>query len=257
MSELLAACIDALNPLGWTPAIVGLTYALNRIGLWGLNAACMRVARQWPSLAPPKPRELLPLSDADVAFLACNSLVEHVFLMTLWSLDLRAGSSAPIVAFYALTWLDDLGYAFAHRAMHHRWVYARVHAHHHRRREPDRGYLDAGNEHPLEQVVALLIHLSAIRAVHATLGVSRLVAWSHVMLKAAGACFNHTDRAVRIPLGLGVRIDVAHHRTHHRCGRCNYSQHTPAIDALFGWQPPPNQIYDAEVDNSRRPRREE
>ena len=73
-----------------------------------------------------------------------------------WRLhDLGLLNTLP--ALYLIFAIDDAFYAPLHLLMHRPWFYPYVHKHHHRQQLPERGYADAGNEHPIEQVLGLSV----------------------------------------------------------------------------------------------------
>lgn len=111
----------------------------------------------------------------DYLYLAINSVIEaafsaHVIRLVLtspgmaWRLrDFSVLNTLP--ALYLIFAIDDMFYAPAHKLMHAPSFYPYVHKHHHRQNLPVRGYLDAGNEHPVEQVIGLSCLWCALRVV--------------------------------------------------------------------------------------------
>eukprot|EP00571_Detonula_confervacea_P012918 CAMPEP_0172305562 /NCGR_PEP_ID=MMETSP1058-20130122/6819_1 /TAXON_ID=83371 /ORGANISM="Detonula confervacea, Strain CCMP 353" /LENGTH=326 /DNA_ID=CAMNT_0013017191 /DNA_START=70 /DNA_END=1050 /DNA_ORIENTATION=- len=67
--------------------------------------------------------------------------------MTLWNTIIALG-----IMFASM----DMLYAPLHHLMHLPTLYPLIHKHHHRQHYPTRGYLDAGNEHPIEHMVGVL-----------------------------------------------------------------------------------------------------
>lgn len=120
-------------------------YVANRVGLYALDAASTRIAAVPSHYVSPR----------DAAYLGVNSLLETCFLLhvrdalpsTLPPVSLAYG----VVGVYILFWLDDLFYTCFHALLHRPRLYTLLHAHHHAVTRPTRGYVDAGNEHPLEQ----------------------------------------------------------------------------------------------------------
>lgn len=194
-----------------------IAFAIHRTSLLALDAAVHKLAKRWPPLPTTATK---PHSMRDKVYLAINSIMEHAFLFGLLSLDYAQPSLLTVVHFYGLFWLDDILYSALHRALHTRHLYRAVHAHHHAERCPKRGYADAGNEHPVEQVLALGAHFLLLR----TYRFDFVAVAAHLGVKAVGSCCNHVDYAVHVPLGFGVAIDTAYHREHHQRHRCNYAQ---------------------------------
>ena len=107
------------------------------------------------------------------------------------------GAMNTFVSLYLLFVVDDLIYAPAHWLMHRAWLYGYIHKHHHRQNVPIRGYADAGNEHPLEQVVGLSIVWATLQIVSRLCGVHALTMVVHFVAYAALALLNHTNMDVR------------------------------------------------------------
>eukprot|EP00581_Thalassiosira_minuscula_P003268 CAMPEP_0183738088 /NCGR_PEP_ID=MMETSP0737-20130205/53731_1 /TAXON_ID=385413 /ORGANISM="Thalassiosira miniscula, Strain CCMP1093" /LENGTH=316 /DNA_ID=CAMNT_0025972535 /DNA_START=240 /DNA_END=1190 /DNA_ORIENTATION=+ len=71
----------------------------------------------------------------------------NVTQMTLWNTILALG-----IMFVAM----DILYAPLHHILHLPTLYPLIHKHHHRQHFPTRGYLDAGNEHPIEHMIGVM-----------------------------------------------------------------------------------------------------
>ena len=67
-----------------------------------------------------------------------------------------------------------------------------------RRTFPARGYIDAANEHPVEQIVALSLHWTAVHIVALSAGLHVAAVGAHFGFKALGACFNHTGYDLQV-----------------------------------------------------------
>jgi hypothetical protein len=104
----------------------------------------------------------------DALFLGINTVVEYIFMAHMAHLvlesemrgafpialsDLSLFNTVP--ALWLLFCANDCFYAPSHGLLHTPFLYPFIHKHHHRQALPFRGYLDAGNEHPLEQVIGL------------------------------------------------------------------------------------------------------
>lgn len=170
-------------------------------------------------------------------FLAINSLIEHAFLLALYSLVRVAPycSLWSVLRFYALCYVDDALYTVYHAWLHVGWRYRAIHSHHHREKQPHRGYRDAGNENPVEQACALLLHLVAARVIRCVIGLDWMAILAHLTMKAAGSCLNHVNHAVVIHLGGGVILDTVYHHEHHSRGTVHFAQFVPAVDRLFDY----------------------
>lgn len=187
------------------------------------------------------------ITATDVAYLLVNSLVEFVFAQQvgylLWHAPLIARAPRALglangpLALWLLFVVDDMLYAPLHRLLHHTALYRWVHKHHHRNTFPSRGYIDAANEHPVEQVAALTLHWVALHIVAHTAGLHVAAVMGHFALKALGACFNHTGYDVRLSFA-GIEYSVRAHEMHHRMPNANFAQYVMLWDQLMGTYKP-------------------
>mgnify|MGYP001268359405 FL=1 len=210
-------------------AFVALLVA-SRLALAALDAFGCYAATFWPPMTEPLSDQ--PTDPTSALFLAANACVETFFLRMLltMTMELPAVRLLTPVTFLLITYADDALYAMLHRRMHrNRLLYTLVHKHHHKQTRPHRGYTDAGNEHPLEQVFALGAHLVALTAVHQVVGLDAVAVWTHIGLKAVGSVVNHVNHEVVLSLGFGVVLSARYHRTHHEKGGVNFSQFVPAF----------------------------
>ena len=228
-------------PLRWW--FVG--YTAVRIALLGfVDGICWIVGPRLPPLPSrigPKPVYQHRLNAVDIAYLLINSAIEFVFAQQighlLWRSPLiaRALRSCGLrngpVALWLLLVVDDMLYAPLHRFMHHNQVYKWVHKHHHRNTFPARGYMDAANEHPVEQIAALTLHWIAVHIVATTAGLHVGAVGAHFGLKALGACFNHTGYDLQVR-ALGIDYSVRAHEMHHRKPQTNFAQYVMFWDRM-------------------------
>ena len=208
-------------------------FILHRSALFMIDVVLRRAAMWFPPLSSKLPNNL-SVSRRDVLFLCTNAVVEHGFMLLLLDFVGRMPliSFFSLVRVYALLWADDILYGLLHRCLHERHIYPFVHAHHHIQKQPHRGYADAGNENPIEQVLALSVHMLATHFVHMTVGLDGLSVVAHLFVKSVGSCLNHVDRAVTIHLGCGVTISSQFHQEHHMKGCHNFTQFLPCVDRL-------------------------
>ena len=226
-------------------------YAAIRIALLGFVDGAVWLLAPWlpplPSRTGPKPVFQHSINALDVTYLVVNSAVEFVFAQQighlLWHSPMIVRAPAQIgvfngpLAFWLLLVVDDMLYAPLHRLMHHHHVYRWVHKHHHRNTFPARGYIDAANEHPVEQISALSLHWAAVHIVASTAGLHVGAVGAHFGVKALGACFNHTGYDVRVSF-LGIDYSVRSHETHHRKPQTNFAQYVMFWDRLMGTYKP-------------------
>jgi sterol desaturase/sphingolipid hydroxylase (fatty acid hydroxylase superfamily) len=211
---------------------------LNVIILQGLRLVAFP---KLPSRAPkPIGKGLEFLEWKDFLFLGMNQFVELVFLLQLAKFALtlprdldQLNPLNTVGAFYALFFVIDLIYYFLHRFLHLRAVYPYIHKHHHRQPLPERGYVDAANENPIEQVGGLLCVWSGLLLVQPTFGLHSLSLFAFFACFAILSYLNHTPYDIKLGL-FGLHYTVRAHETHHRMLMGNYAQMTMVWDKLFG-----------------------
>ena len=238
-----------VNPLGMPLVFFAGLVVLKMVGEAVLDGVILSVLGwmdhvKLPSRTNPdfKTKGLERLQAIDYTFLVLNQVVEAVFVVHLFHLmatelplalaDVSVANS--IVAIYAIFIVDDALYYWLHRFMHHPVVYPYCHKHHHRQALPRRGYLDAANEHPLEQVGGLGCVWLALRITHAVVGVHAASALVFFVLYATLAMLNHTPYDVRLGEWWGLGYSVQAHESHHLLLRCNYAQNTMWFDKMLG-----------------------
>lgn len=246
-----ASWAQLVNPLSLSLPLWFAGYVAVRIALLGfVDGLCWLVGPrlpQLPSRSGPSPVFQHKMRALDLVFLGLNSLIEFVFAQQVGHLLLdsslveRSFSSLRLANGPLGVWMllvaDDLLYAPMHRAMHIPMVYPYVHKHHHRNTFPARGYVDAANEHPVEQVLALSLHWLAIHMVAHTTGLHVVALAAHFVIKAMGACFNHTGFDVQFSL-FGIEYSVRAHEMHHRKPNTNFAQFVMFWDRLMGTYKP-------------------
>lgn len=134
------------------------------------------------------PVRYVALDGKSVAYLAINSLNEYAFVMRLtrylWSggyqelLPWRPDGLNPgntLLALGVMFVSMDLLYAPLHHVLHLPAFYPLVHKHHHRQHFPARGYLDAGNEHPIEHMIGVMCTWFAVHSAEVFVPTLRLL----------------------------------------------------------------------------------
>lgn len=229
------------------------------IGLWDTIVDLVVKNTGWPKL--PTTGILLGLKElnrTDKIYLAINSVIEYVFVLHVgayMALDARvcrdpAGVTvlntvvSPVIVFL----LNDMFYAPAHRFLHLKGVYKYVHKHHHRQVIPTRGYLDAGNEHPIEQIIGMLCSWFSLQLAPSVVGLHAIGGLLFFAVYAALAMLNHTRYDVSVSMlpecvfGAHIsrlgRYQVRDHETHHRFYNYNYAQYFMGWDYLMGTYKP-------------------
>jgi sterol desaturase/sphingolipid hydroxylase (fatty acid hydroxylase superfamily) len=187
-----------------------------------------------PTRLTAKPVRYVELDQNSILFLSINSVHEWIFVQRLchyiWyspdvSKDLSdIGLLNTLGALYVMFVVLDVCYSPCHHVFHQPWCYPLIHKHHHRQHYPTRGYLDAGNEHPIEHVVGVYSTWAAVLvAVHWT-GAHAATIFFFFNLHAAMAMLNHSPYDVSCNI-LGIKYSVANHEMHHRKFTVNYAQY--------------------------------
>ena len=246
-----SAASSLLNPWGlslslWVGAFVCFRLVL-LVGIEGTVSLLGQLLPKLPTRTGDKAPYQHPLGRLDFTYLAINSCIEFTFtnqlIRLLWFSPIISRAPATLgvlnsaVALWLLLIVDDMLYAPAHRLMHWPPLYKHVHKHHHRNTFPARGYIDGANEHPLEQLIALSLHWIALYIVAYTTGLHVAAVAAHLLLKAAGACFNHTGYDLRLNF-LGIDYSVRAHEMHHRHPQKNFAQYVMFWDRLMGTYEP-------------------
>ena len=205
---------------------LAVAWALLHLGATVIDACLRRACRTCPAVTHRK----YTLRASDYACVACNTVVETVFVLWVWrwcdGLP-RLSWHAPIAA-AALFVGDDLLYTPFHVALHRPRLYAWIHARHHRIAEPSEQYLHAVLEHPLEMACALALHGAVLCCLRPILDWASV--WAHLGVKGVLATLNHSGRAVRVPR----LYDAGAHQLHHRKRNVNYAQTHFFVDRLLG-----------------------
>jgi len=194
----------------------------------------------------PGVKGLLILEWIDFTFLALNSVIEFTYVTNLAYFALYSSRvDVPwnslsflnsVCAFYLMFVVNDLFYALGHRFMHWTAFYPYVHKHHHRQILPKRGYADAGNEHPIEQVIGLACNWLAVNLVVRITGAHASAIIVYMAVFGVLALLNHTEFELNFNiLGMpGFRYSVGAHEMHHRNPKCNMAQSFMWWDRLMG-----------------------
>lgn len=272
---MLERAADILNPwhLNTLQWMVG--FVLIRVGIVFWDSIVDGIVRvmnfpKLPTRTSGKPVRYVGLDVTSVVFLAINSLNEFVFVLNLCHFiwfspdvpkdlkDLSVVNTAVALWFTFL--VMDLFYAPAHRFLHWRVVYPYIHKHHHRQIFPVRGYLDAGNEHPVEHFIGTSCTWIAVLASVKVMGAHALTIFFFFNIHAALAMLNHSPFDVEFKL-LGFTYSVKAHEMHHRQFTTNYAQYFMFWDLAMGTfteyhagvheQKSPRDLQDQQVDSAK------
>lgn len=198
-----------------------------------------------PTRTTGKPVRYVTLDSRSLIYLTINAIHEWIFVQRLChyiffspdvSVDVEDISLLNTVGALWLMFIAlDVAYAPCHHILHMPSLYPLIHKHHHRQHFPTRGYLDAGNEHPIEHVIGVLCTWTAVlTAVHVT-NAHALVIFIFFNIHAALAMLNHSPYDVEfdiIPFGI-LQYSVANHEMHHRKFTINYAQYCMLYDHLM------------------------
>ena len=189
-----------------------------------------------PTRTTGKPVRFVSLNVQSYVFLTINALHEWLFVQRLlhyiWysphvSLELNdIGLVNTLGALAVIFMVNDFIYAPCHHLLHWPSLYPLIHKHHHRQHFPTRGYLDAGNEHPIEHLVGVLSIWGGVLAAVATCRVHGAAIFVYFNLHATLAMLNHSPYNVRFHLVPGLmEYSVGNHEMHHRQFTVNYAQY--------------------------------
>jgi sterol desaturase/sphingolipid hydroxylase (fatty acid hydroxylase superfamily) len=197
-----------------------------------------------PTRTTGKPVRYVELDTKSLIFMTINAVHEWIFVQRLchfiWHspavpLELSEISLINTVgALWVMFIVLDTCYAPCHHVLHMPRVYPLIHKHHHRQHFPTRGYLDAGNEHPIEHVIGVMSTWGAILSVvYGPTGAHGLTLFIFFNIHAALAMLNHSPYNVEFPIIPGLVIySVANHEMHHRKFTVNYAQYCMWYDHL-------------------------
>jgi len=196
-----------------------------------------------PSRKGPKPIKQRPLDWKDYTYLSCNAVIETVFishlLRRMWFSPFVGRHPGELgllngpVALGLLIIFNDMFYAPAHRALHWPVLYRWIHKHHHRVLYPERADVDARNEHPLEQIIAMVLWWMAMLLVTSLVGMHAGMILAHLLVMVACASFNHISCDLKLKF-LRINFEVRAHEMHHRRPDKNFGQLIMLFDHLMG-----------------------
>lgn len=240
--------LEIMNPweISLTSWFAGFLLIRGAIGVYDhLVIALVSLTKQpmLPTRTTGKTVRFVELDVASVMYLIINALQEWVFVQNLchyiwfsenvpkdWQ-QLQPLNTAA--ALYLMFLVLDLFYAPCHNFLHWRPVYPWIHKHHHRQIFPVRGYLDAGNEHPVEHFIGTTCTwLAVLAAVHVT-GAHAATIFLFFNVHAALAMLNHSPYDVDVTI-FGLNYSVKAHEMHHRKFTTNYAQYWMGMDRLMG-----------------------
>ena len=199
------------------------TFVLTRIGIIGLHNLSRLLSNSFDDLKIKKYK----LTTGDILCLIFNSFIETCFMLWLVNYTIVTVSIFFPFNFILLFILDDILYAPYHHILHIKPFFSYIHFRHHKITNPSKHYIHASMEHPIEMIGALLLHSFMIYTMHSVL--DKISVLMHILIKAIGACLNHSGKDVQFLL-----YKSSHHHLHHMYRKCNYSQYIFIYDKLIG-----------------------
>lgn len=241
-----------LNPTGildWGLLIAGpfVTYSgkeLFQLLLTTFEVHVMRVDRFEIAAAKGK---LEVLQHVDICFIGLNSLPEFILfnhLAAFCSGPLVEGHLAALtilngpVAFVLSLLAFDFVYWLFHATLHTAAIYPYIHKHHHRQQIPNRGYADAVNVHPFEELAGATCFWLGLVFAAMTVGMHAGAAWMALGTWTAFNIGNHAEFDSPIHAPLPFPSSPRDHQMHHRVPNCNYAILTMVYDHAFGTYKP-------------------
>jgi len=188
-------------------------------------------------------RKLEVLETVDICYLALNTMVEFLGLNHIASFLLNGNLDMTIrsfsvwngpAAFVMIMLVNDTIYWPFHYVAHWRSLYAYCHKQHHRQFVPFRGYKDAANQHPFEQIYGFSIFIGSMTFTSWAVGLHAATACVAILAWAMLNIGNHLafDSSIHLPLPFPAL--PRDHQMHHRFPQCNYSTLTSLWDRIFG-----------------------
>jgi sterol desaturase/sphingolipid hydroxylase (fatty acid hydroxylase superfamily) len=191
-----------------------------------------------PTRTTGKPVRYVDLDMQSIIFLSINAVHEWIFVQRLchyiWfspdvSLEIEdIGLLNTVGALVVMFIVLDLCYAPCHHILHMSAIYPLIHKHHHRQHFPTRGYLDAGNEHPIEHVIGVLCTWASVLSAAHIVNAHAVVIFLFFNIHAALAMLNHSPYDVEF-----LGYSVANHEMHHRKFTINYAQYCMWYDHIM------------------------
>jgi len=237
-----------LNPLGLSATSLVLCFIVSTVAREGLSRLLLFALHhprfELERIDPPtdKVARLKALEDGDNFFLALNTVVEFVgfchaaaVISNFGTFPLKSFNlgNGPVAFWLALA-ANDVGLWCFYKLAHRDELFPLLLAQHRRQGLPSRGYLDAANQHPLEQAwryLSLSVSLLASSrawGLHAGAGWTIVLAWTLVDL------IHHMPFNVEVHLPMLYPSFAREHQMHHRHRRCNFGMSSTLVDRLFG-----------------------
>jgi sterol desaturase/sphingolipid hydroxylase (fatty acid hydroxylase superfamily) len=195
--------------------------------------------RLLPTRTADRPVRYVELDVPSMIYLTINAVHEWIFVQRLchymWyspdvSLDVDdIGFVNTVGALGIMFVVLDVCYAPCHHLLHLPKLYPLIHKHHHRQHYPTRGYLDAGNEHPIEHFVGVCSTWASVLTAVSLVNAHAVVIFLFFNVHAALAMLNHSPYDVAFG-----GYSVANHEMHHRKFTVNYAQYSMLYDHVMG-----------------------
>jgi lathosterol oxidase len=219
----------------------GWRYLVSALVLWGLLHVLLRrrlahrLIAGWPSRADLR-RELTYSASTLLVLAAVNSVLLALVVtgvVEIYADPLRHGLAWLVLSLPLLVVAHDFYFYWAHRLLHTRWLFRRVHGVHHRSRNPSPWA--AFSFHPVEALINGLFLPFALLAVPLDDVVVIAFALHQIVRNTHGHAAVET-----LPRGfarhwLGGRfVTTTHHHLHHETAQGNYGLWFTWMDRWFG-----------------------
>lgn len=190
-----------------------------------------------------KVKRLETLEGIDLSYLVLNTMVEFIGMNHIVAFLISDNVLIPLstvtilngpLAFVVAMLLNDIIYYPFHVVAHVPRFYPYCHKQHHRQFLPFRGYADAANQHPIEQLYGFSIFIVSLYITSFTVGLHMATACCAVLAWALFNVANHLAFDSSIHLPLPYPAFPRDHQMHHRLNRCNYSTLSSVMDRAFG-----------------------
>lgn len=190
-----------------------------------------------------KVKKLMVFGNLDMFYLSLSTVIEFLSMSHLAAFLLNGPVETGLssftvlngpVAFIFLLTINDIMYYFWHVAAHNRIVYPYCHKQHHRQYIPFRGYRDASNLHPIEELSGPAIFLASLFLTSRVFGLHSATAYCCTVSWGSFNIANHMAFDAPWHLPVPFPAFIREHQMHHRNLNCNYCMLTTMCDRLFG-----------------------
>jgi sterol desaturase/sphingolipid hydroxylase (fatty acid hydroxylase superfamily) len=202
------------------------------------------------------------LETIDICYLVFNTMTEFLGMNHIAAFLLNSSTERRLAtlgafngpfAFIMVMVLNDIIYYPCHCIAHKRLFYPYVHKQHHLQFVPFRGYYDAANQNPIEQVYGFAIFIGVMHLTLNTIGLHSGTAWCCTLSWAILNISNHLPFDSSIHLPVPYPAFPRDHQMHHRIPTCNYSTLSTMMDRFCGSYKPFKQLGEQSAAPAKKP----